>query len=245
MNVLREVLKFIGAGFIVFIMILGIAVTPLFWGFGVKSKARTTACLSNMKQIGLVLAQYEQDNDELAPNVAHAGKPNVTWRNDIFPYLKSKDVYQCPSRRDHGSAPDGLPRSYAANDSGVWGRPAGSQGLGAFAPAGAKPLGMMDYPAPDQLVVVCEITRTDNVDFDADDPVRFAPRFRRVWAGHNRVANLLFANGHAKSVPLAAMAGSPAAHGVPSVNWWYRDGSPLSQNGAAALKAADDNGGKG
>jgi prepilin-type processing-associated H-X9-DG protein len=229
----------------VFLAAIVLEVLVLYIGIDHPSwKARAVACASNMKQIGLALAQYEQDNDELAPNVAHAGKPSVTWRNDLYPYIKSTGVFQCASRRNPGKAPDGLARGYAANDSGVWGRPAGSQGLGAFAPAGAKPLGMMDYPAPERLVAVCEITRTDAVDFDADDSVRFAPRLHRVWAGHNGKANLLMADGHVRRVIPAAMADYPAVPGGPGVNWWYRDGSPLSQNGIATLKAADDNGGK-
>jgi prepilin-type processing-associated H-X9-DG protein len=242
---MQEVLKGLGAAVIVFIICLGIVVSPMFWNHGKRGKGRAMVCMSNLKQIGLAIAQYEQDNDETAPNVAHAGQPNVTWRNDIFPYLKSVSaVYQCPSRRDARKAPDGLPRSYAANDSGVWGRPAGARGLGAFAPAGAKPFSLAEYSAPQNLIAVCETTKTNDVDFDADDPVRFAPKLHRVWAGHNGKANLLMADGHARRVIPAAMAAYPGGDDGKSVNWWYRDGSPLSQNGVATLKAADDNTGK-
>jgi len=65
----------------------------------VRENARRTACLSNLKQIGLALTQYTGDNDEALPPGAYPG-PNVTtvtWRQLIFPYVKSIPVFTCPS----------------------------------------------------------------------------------------------------------------------------------------------------
>ena len=46
-----------------------------------------TLVMSNMKQIGLALVQYTQDNDEKYPTADG-------WTKTIYPYIKSMDVFQ-------------------------------------------------------------------------------------------------------------------------------------------------------
>lgn len=55
-----------------------------------------TTCPNNLKQIGLGIAQYLQDNDENYPP-AVAGGAYVGWADAIQPYLKSTALYRCPS----------------------------------------------------------------------------------------------------------------------------------------------------
>jgi prepilin-type N-terminal cleavage/methylation domain-containing protein len=53
---------------LVVIAIIAILAAILFPVFAkVREKARTIACLSNLKQIGLAVAQYQQDFDESMP----------------------------------------------------------------------------------------------------------------------------------------------------------------------------------
>jgi len=90
----------------------------------VRENARRTACLSNLKQIGLALIQYTGDNDEALPPGAYPG-PNVTtvtWRQLIFPYVKSIPVFTCPSNPYNTVPTDVDPpstffASYGSNDS--------------------------------------------------------------------------------------------------------------------------------
>ena len=99
---------------LVVIAIIAILAAILFPVFATaREKARQISCLSNMKQLGLGFTQYQQDNDELGPNVTD-GNPgqNETggWmyvlstttpsfdptKGSIYPYVKSAQVFVCP-----------------------------------------------------------------------------------------------------------------------------------------------------
>src|SRR5258708_1134069 len=68
-----------------------------------RERARMTACVSNMRQIGSALVMYVQDYDETFPYCrfhgadAMIGSHTYVWRNAIRPYLKNLDVLGCPS----------------------------------------------------------------------------------------------------------------------------------------------------
>jgi prepilin-type processing-associated H-X9-DG protein len=76
--------------------LISILAAILFPVFGrVREKARTTSCLNNMKQIGLGFMQYAQDYDERLPWSADGGA--VSWAVTMQPYVKSTQVFRCPS----------------------------------------------------------------------------------------------------------------------------------------------------
>src|ERR671917_1270789 len=88
---------------LVVIAIIAILAAILFPVFAqARAKARQTACLSNMKQIGTALMMYTQDYDENYP-INHRGIPNSggdfhgVWAMEIFPYTKNVDIFKCPS----------------------------------------------------------------------------------------------------------------------------------------------------
>jgi prepilin-type N-terminal cleavage/methylation domain-containing protein/prepilin-type processing-associated H-X9-DG protein len=100
---------------LVVIAIIAILAAILFPVFAqAREKARATSCLSNMKQIGLGIMMYSQDYDETYP-LFYAGNctnpsSRITnpldatgplrlnmWQAQIHPYLKSWDIYACPS----------------------------------------------------------------------------------------------------------------------------------------------------
>src|SRR5581483_8017016 len=93
---------------LVVIAIIAILAAILFPVFArAREQARRTACLSNMKQIGTALHMYAQDYDENFPQrygdcCAVADFENGyqrTWKNMLMPYIKSKDVFKCPSNQ--------------------------------------------------------------------------------------------------------------------------------------------------
>ncbi len=57
-----------------------------------------SSCQSNLKQIGLGFAQYEQDYDEKFPLIITGGSA-YGWADALQPYLKSTQIYHCPSLR--------------------------------------------------------------------------------------------------------------------------------------------------
>lgn len=96
---------------LVVIAIIAILAAILFPAFArARENARRTSCLSNLKQIGLAVMQYTQDNDEKYPMAYIATNQNPSpigrapwaggvwfWQEIIYPYTKSTQVFVCPS----------------------------------------------------------------------------------------------------------------------------------------------------
>jgi len=94
---------------LVVIAIIAILAAILFPVFArARENARRSSCQSNLKQIGIGLLQYSQDYDELlvqrgyGPTFAdEAGTSDTTtkykWMDAIQPYVKSEQVFNCPS----------------------------------------------------------------------------------------------------------------------------------------------------
>lgn len=93
---------------LVVIAIIAILAAILFPVFArARENARRSSCQSNLKQIGLGLLQYKQDYDENFP-VQDSGAltdDSVRWAYAIQPYIKSEQLFQCPS--DTVSPPPG------------------------------------------------------------------------------------------------------------------------------------------
>ncbi|RYX82009.1 DUF1559 domain-containing protein [bacterium] len=88
---------------LVVIAIIAILAAILFPVFArARENARRSSCQSNLKQIGLGVLQYTQDYDEKFPMVLNGGDTvtaGITngWAVVIQPYIKSTQLYQCPS----------------------------------------------------------------------------------------------------------------------------------------------------
>ncbi len=84
---------------LVVIAIIAILAAILFPVFArARENARRSSCQSNLKQTGLGVLQYIQDYDEGFP--LHQGaSPDASagFFNIMQPYLKSVQIYQCPS----------------------------------------------------------------------------------------------------------------------------------------------------
>ena len=83
---------------LVVIAIIAILAAILFPVFATaRDKARQTACASNMKQLGLGMAQYIQDYDETTPCGTWVWGNASGWAGQIYPYVKSANAYLCPN----------------------------------------------------------------------------------------------------------------------------------------------------
>lgn len=115
--------KHVATGFtlielLVVIAIIAILAAILFPVFArARENARRASCMSNLKQIGLGMMQYSQDYDEHEPRVnvcgpqlletgvlstgtvctSPAGTYYHLWWHMIYPYVRSTQVFICPS----------------------------------------------------------------------------------------------------------------------------------------------------
>lgn len=82
---------------LVVIAIIAILAAILFPVFAkAREKARQSSCLSNVKQISLAILQYAQDYDEALPMLYSSGT-QVGLITSTQPYTKNFQVHDCPS----------------------------------------------------------------------------------------------------------------------------------------------------
>ena len=92
---------------LVVIAIIAILAAILFPAFArARENARRTSCLSNTKQLGLGALQYCQDYDEKLPpgRDSSGGDTGTKWAQVIQPYVKSEQLFFCPSDSAHRSS---------------------------------------------------------------------------------------------------------------------------------------------
>ena len=95
---------------LVVIAIIAILAAILFPVFArAREKARSVTCQTNLKQLAIGMIAYVQDYDERFPNwnwgrdrgnpPVHGQGPGtpLPWYAAIYPYVKNKDLYVCPS----------------------------------------------------------------------------------------------------------------------------------------------------
>jgi prepilin-type N-terminal cleavage/methylation domain-containing protein/prepilin-type processing-associated H-X9-DG protein len=100
---------------LVVIAIIAILAAILFPVFAqARDAARKASCLSNLKQIGLAVAMYLQDYDNLYPSQQRDGEPlnepgkepvykdvQQNYMDSLYPYVKNTKVFLCPSGPPH------------------------------------------------------------------------------------------------------------------------------------------------
>ncbi len=128
---------------LVVIAIIAILAAILFPVFAqAREKARQATCLSNLKQMGNGMTMYAQDYDETFP-LAIQRNWSTSWAITAQPYIKSYDVFRCPSdgARNVQAAWMGVGISYGANMN--W----GGSGTAPWGPMGAVS-SWLNYPSP-------------------------------------------------------------------------------------------------
>ncbi len=113
---------------LVVIAIIAILAAILFPVFAkAREKARQTACLSNLKQIGLAVLMYAQDYDEIVG--IYDWQAVRTWIV-IQPYIKNLQIYRCPSNYYGPCSNPACPRTHLINGTGPF--YGGYYGLGVY-----------------------------------------------------------------------------------------------------------------
>jgi prepilin-type processing-associated H-X9-DG protein len=235
---------------LVVIAIIAILAAILFPVFAqARAKARQTACLSNMKQIGLGIMSYVQDYDELYPvnNMSYAptdaNKEFSAWMQHIQPYVKNVDLFLCPDTRKQTSSNDfdtvlgpagttagsiRVPRfSIGANEwvFQVAGRPS------LFAP---RAIEMSAIGKPAELALIADATyilfqqpeRIMAANWNGSPTaIAAGEEVNPQWARHTGGSTIVFADGHAKWQAQASMGLDPSRAAVSQ--WWRRYKLPL------------------
>jgi prepilin-type N-terminal cleavage/methylation domain-containing protein/prepilin-type processing-associated H-X9-DG protein len=231
---------------LVVIAIIAILASILFPVFGrARENARRSSCQSNLKQIGLGIMQYTQDYDEQMPSRVVTTNPISTWKDLIQPYLKSTQIFACPSnpiaKEVTYQSSLGAPAGYSPNS---------THSLSVFGNTGAYSIASFQFPST--TIAACETTFV-NSDFDVTAayfattnqsggsvPNKGASMFTGLYNGHLSTGNYLFIDGHVKSMkPLQTI--SAAMGGSGAVNMWTNNNSDFTTNNARDIMSKSTN----
>lgn len=146
---------------LVVIAIIAILAAILFPVFAqAREKARAISCVSNVKNLGLAVMQYEQDYDETCPNGLNPYGGGQGWAGQIYVYVKSTGVYKCPDDPTVGQI-----SSYAYNANVT--KPAANP---AAPNAAATAMTIAEYNAPSKTVLLAEVTNSIAYNVSTEDP---------------------------------------------------------------------------
>ena len=200
---------------LVVIAIIAILAAILFPVFArARENARRSSCQSNLKQIGLGIMQYTQDYDEFYPK-GRLYNTAGNWAQVTLPYIKSTQVFQCPSHTRTGAI-DGTNPSLPTVERGYAPNPR----IIVPVAAASRSLGFVEQPA--QKILVGE--QQDQPWIDMVAPWNSVGNIDEGFVGHLGTGNFLFADGHVKSLRATA-TGTP-------FNMWGEMGGGQNDNPA-------------
>ncbi len=209
---------------LVVIAIIAILAAILFPVFArAREKARQSSCQSNLKQIGLAATMYAQDYDEtMVTSWRISNDQNgTTWADMLMPYIKNLQMLDCPSSGLKVSLINttwgGQTISRTAMSYGInacyWGGTAGS----ASGPAAARPSGynMAQIKAPAETVLHTDYNGYWEAASQYDVPTVYTAQPLSTSAyRHNDQSNVLFVDGHVKSMNQGALTATHTVNGV-------------------------------
>lgn len=230
---------------LVVIAIIAILSAILFPVFGrARENARRSSCQSNLKQIGLAFTQYGQDYDERTPLRRTVVDPNaatlvtlLTWKDAILPYIKSTQVFACPSNPKNQKitfeSANRIPISYSPNS---------NHPMAVFGDKKSYHIAEFQFPATTVAVLESTFANSDFVITSSIFNTRTGYTASGndgvdtyLFSGHLSTGNYLFVDGHVKALkPIATVPTGAAWRGTGAVVMWTRD------NAAFPDEYADD-----
>jgi len=180
---------------LVVIAIIAILAAILFPVFArARENARRSSCQSNLKQIALGMKQYTQDYDEQFPPRRYsdaAGGSLFGWAVLVQPYVKSEQIFQCPSETSvPGSMQSARATDYFYNYSlgAKYAAPPVYETLGGVSEAS------IPFPANTILNGDTITSSADNFVFDFN----YSAAIQNAMLRHLEGANYSFVDGHVK-----------------------------------------------
>ena len=209
---------------LVVIAIIAILAAMLFPVFGrARENARRSSCQSNLKQIGLGLIQYSQDYDEILiadwyspttspgeTTTASVAAPAYKWMDAAFPYIKSEQIFICPSATGDRAKPY-INQSRLTASTKLYGSYVITHGYGGGVAGRTPPV---SHPAAGNLVSLAAVGSatttawvTDGDDQSDNDDETFSAdvetasgEFTNFSNRHLETVNTLFLDGHVKAL---------------------------------------------
>lgn len=269
---------------LVVIAIIAILASILFPVFArARENARRASCLSNLQQIGLASMQYAQDYDGHLMSKQMTNRDGIRefvypsnatssieyWYLALDPYMKSWQIYSCPSAPDsikydtkHGRGPTAgsATFAYSYNYIGIKGISVSSSKCGAgktydcgvaLGPnnqAGALLSAVEDPSGTIEILDGCNPgIRYRPADFPSDLPADASGTTAYAWvtdgecsnksagryiagrARHLDTVNMLFVDGHVKSMPWQSVFGDMGGTINPNImKLWDTASNPLN-----------------
>ena len=207
---------------LVVIAIIAILAAILFPVFArARENARRSSCTSNLKQIGLGILQYAQDYDEkMVPSNIHGltGPTAISgvraWSPLVQPYVKSAQVFACPSNTRNTQA---FGNGETAADGTVIRTSYGTLDADYAAMQNDAGRNLASFASVSQCIMAFDSNR--NYAASNDSPGELGDPIYGIGpneSGHLGTANFLFVDGHVKSLkPIATIASG--------VNMWNVD----------------------
>jgi prepilin-type N-terminal cleavage/methylation domain-containing protein/prepilin-type processing-associated H-X9-DG protein len=205
---------------LVVIAIIAILAAILFPVFAqARDKARATACLSNVKQLGLGFMLYAQDNDETLP-IGGWNQDSTTfgsrWYWDVAPYIKNTVIRNCPSnsssvvtQTNKGTSNTDTGSNYGVNPNLTIFYTNGS------ANPAPSPITLAQMNAPAGLVMLSEVGQltgevTNNTAMDPKDWMKYFFRWSD-WNVHGPCRWTSYSDTRCGSYPYESVQTSPYA----------------------------------
>lgn len=198
---------------LVVIAIIAILAAILFPVFAqAKEAAKKTGCVSNAKQMGLVMTLYANDHDDRLPSLYWA---NLTTRWPLYTvpvYGKTREIAFCPSttdtRKQYGAAISeyifGLTPNYGLNSHYLTDDSSGTnvgRSLGEVAEsANTVMLVESTFSAPDGVHPELGYFYVQPPSMWKGSPPLTFDSFGYVWPRHTDRANTMFCDGHVKGL---------------------------------------------
>ena len=192
---------------LVVIAIIAILAAMLFPVFvKTREKAHQTACLSNLKQIGLAFQMYAQDYEGACCPYG-VGSPDTgavtQWEMHLYPYVRSLGVYTCPSSSFQPTQALVQPSYFSYLGAYGW-------NLNLFNDPATFLVTLADLDMPADTVIAVDSKPFNCVSLP--DGILWSlakPAYR-----HSDMCNVVFCDGHAKALTQGALlATAPNTHG--------------------------------
>lgn len=205
---------------IAIVMLLAAILFPAF--NRVRDGGRRSACQSNLKQIGMGLLQYTQDNDEVlvADWYSHESAPGVTdagtvanarykWMDAAYPYIKSEQVFTCPAATGERAKPWRYYQNLSGTQTEIYGSYVIMHGYGANQGQKSPPV---SHPRQNDLVRVSRAESPTTTAWVTDGSNSLpsgttfyaqcsdAAEISEIDDRHLETINVLFLDGHVKAL---------------------------------------------